>query len=493
MIVMKFGGSSLASATAIEWVAGVVKSHLADQPVVVVSAMGKTTDRLMEALQYAARGSAYSAWRRLEDLRQYHFQETQRLLGGEAREFLDRHIAPKFRELHTILIELEEGKKLTPALQDEVLSYGERLSSQIVAAGLEHAGIKAQHVDSGEVILTDDQFTCATPLYLETYAQLRRSVALVARHRTVVMGGFIGATREGTPTTLGGGGSDFTASLVGAAICARQVQIWTDVDGILSCDPRVLHGGYRLRSLGYDEAEELARSGAKVLCPKTVGPAIRQGIPIVIRNSRHPESEGTSIGPEAVRKPGVVKAIACKAGMTVVHLVVPQTGILPGITDGLNELFERHQLHMEMVQAQLDGVSFAVPSSPQLAELLRNVDDSARIHVEEHSGIITLVGEGITCQDSTMKRALSALLKNTGIRMVSQGGARNSLRFAVPESKLTTAAENLHREFFGTADPEIFAATPESSHSLLIAGMARDRAARLESDSPVRPQLVPAR
>ena len=158
MIVMKFGGSSVASARAMEWVAGIVKSHLSERPVVVVSAMGKTTDRLLEALQYATQGSAYSAWRRLEDLRQYHFQETQRLLGAQAREFLDRQIAPKFRELHVRLIELEEGRKLSPEIQDEVLSYGERLSSEIVAAAFEVAGIRAQHVDSREVIVTDDQF-----------------------------------------------------------------------------------------------------------------------------------------------------------------------------------------------------------------------------------------------------------------------------------------------------------------------------------------------
>jgi aspartate kinase len=342
VIVMKFGGSSVASARAIEWVAGIIKSNLSKRPVVVVSAMGKTTDRLLEALQYAAQGSAYSAWRRLEDLRQYHFQETQRLLGPQAREFLDRQIAPKFRELHVRLIELEEGRKLTPEIQDEVLSYGERLSSEIVAAAFEVvAGIRAQHVDSREVIVTDDQFTSATPLYWETYAKLRRTVALLARDRTVVMGGFIGATQEGKMTTLGRGGSDLSASLVGAGISAREIQIWTDVDGMLTCDPRVMHGGYRVRALHYEEAEELARAGAKVLCPKTVGPAVRQGIPIVIRNSRHPELDGTRIGPEAACKPGAVKAIACKTGMTVVHLFVAETGILPSVTEGLSDLFER--------------------------------------------------------------------------------------------------------------------------------------------------------
>ena len=475
MIVMKFGGSSVASATAIEWVAGIVKSYLPEQPVVVVSAMGKTTDRLVEALRYAAQGATYSAWRRVEDLRQSHFQETQRLLGAQAREFLALRIAPLFRDLHGTLLEVAEGRELTPQVKDEVLSYGERLSSEIVAAAFEHAGIAAQHVDSRDVIITDDHFTSATPLYWETYAKLRRTVALLARERVVVMGGFIGSTREGAVTTLGRGGSDLSASIVGAGISANEIQIWTDVDGMLTCDPRVLHGGYRLRSLEYDEAEDLAVAGAKVLCPRTVEPAIRQAIPIVIRNSRHAELEGTRIGPGGVRKPGVVKAIACKTYMTVVRLVVPELAILRSVTEGLHDLFERHQVKVEMVQALPDGVAFAVQSSPRLAELLRRVDASVRIAVEEQSAIVTLVGDRITSQPANMQSALSALRKDTEVRMVSQGSSARTIRFAVPESGLTLAVENLHREFFRAADPEIFAATPESAPRLVVTDRAETR------------------
>jgi aspartate kinase len=493
VIVMKFGGSSLASAAAIEWVAGIVKAQVAEHPVVVVSAMGKTTDRLIEALQYAAQGSAYSAWRRLEDLRQYHFQETQRLLGAQARDFLDRRIAPLFRDLHGKLIELEEGRKLTPDLHDEVLGIGECLSSEIVAAALDHAGIRTRHVDSREVIVTDDQFTRATPLCWETYAKLRRTVAAWAREQVVVMGGFIGATREGIATTLGRGGSDLTASLVGAGISANAIQIWTDVDGMLTCDPRVLHGGYRLRSLQYDEAEELASAGAKVLCPKTVGPAIRQGIPIIIRNSRHPELEGTHIVPEVTRKPGVVKAIACKTGMTIVHLVVPEAGILPGVTEGLYDLFERHRVKVEMVQAQPDGVSFAVQNSAQIPELLRSVDHTVRITVEEQSAIVTLVGDSITTEPCTMKRALSALLKDTAVRMVSQGGTQKSIRLAVPAEKLAISVENLHREFFRAPDPEMFASTPESSRRLFLARRPVERALPPNSGWAIHAEPLPSR
>ena len=492
VIVMKFGGSSVASATAIEWIARIVKSHLPEQPVVVVSAMGKTTDRLMEALQYAARGSAYSAWRRLEDLRQYHFQETQRLLGAGAQEFLERRIAPQFRELHSKLIELQEGAALTPRLQDEVLSYGERLSSEIVAAAFEHAGIPSQHFDSREAIVTDSHFTSAAPLYWDTYARLRRTVALAARERTIVMGGFIGSTIEGVTTTLGRGGSDLSASLIGAGISAREIQIWTDVDGMLTCDPRVLHGGYRLRSLLYDEAEELARAGAKVLCAKTVEPAVRQGIPIVIRNSRHPEIEGTSIGPQASTQTGIVKAIACKTGMSIMRLFVKEPGILPGITDGLNDLFQHKGLDVEMAQANADGVSFAVPSAPSVSELLRAVDSSVGIEVEEGNAIVTLVGEGIASEPAIRLRALAALEKKAPVRMLTQGGCPRSIRVAVPESKLSAVVESLHREFFRSADPAIFAATPESRRESLVMGIAAKHGRELTETWELAPDSVRA-
>jgi aspartate kinase len=205
-----------------------------------------------------------------------------------------------------------------------------------------------------------------------------------------------------------------------------------------------------------------------------VAPAIRQNIPIVVRNSRHPEMEGTCIGPGAVSKPGTVKAITCRTGMTVVHLLVPGTGMLSVISDGLNDLFERNQVRVEMVQAQQDGVSFAVESSPRLPELLRGVDGSVRIVVEEDSAIVSLTGDGITTEPIE-KRALSALLKDSGVRMVSQGGSRKSFSFAVPESKLAICVENLHREFFRAADPEIFAPTPESGPRLFVAKTAEDR------------------
>ena len=457
MIVMKFGGSSLESASAIERVASIVKSHLERRPVVVVSAMGRTTNGLVAAADHASRGNAYLAWRQLGELQNSHMQETRRLLRGQAQRFIDQSVKPKFHDLHMLLARLAEGDlQLTPELNDEVLSYGERLSSEIVAAAFHCLGVRTAHLDAREFLLTDNQFTHATPLYWETYAKLRRTIPYLAEGTVAVMGGFIGATEEGVTTTLGRGGSDLTASIVGAGICADEIQIWTDVDGMLTCDPRVLDVGHRVRSISYREAEEMARLGAKVLHPATVAPAIRQRIPITIRNTRRPEIEGTQIVAKASGPNGTVKSIAGKTGMTVVHLDVRHVGGLPSITEGLGSLFERYNIAVELVQARQTGVSFTIENSAVLSELLRKVDQSVQVRVEEERAVISLVGDGVGSVPAVMSRAVIAL-KAIDVRMHAQGSSLSTVCFAVPENEVRRSVESLHREFFATLDPEVFA------------------------------------
>ena len=464
MIVMKFGGTSLESASAVERVASIVKAHREQRPVVVVSAMGKTTDGLVTAADYALRGNSYPAWRQLGELRTFHIQETQRLLRSQAQSFIDQSVAPKFRELHVLLNELAEGERqLTPELRDEILSYGERLSSEIVAAAFHRFGIKTIHLDARKFIVTDNQCTRATPLYWDTYAKLRRTIPYLGE-TIAVLGGFIGATEDGVTTTLGRGGSDLTASIIGAGICADEIQIWTDVDGMLTCDPRVLDSGHRVRTITYGEAEEMARLGAKVLHPASVAPAVRQRIPITIRNSRRPEIEGTQIVAQPNGSGVTVKSIACKTGMTVVHLDVRHVGGLPSITEGLGSLFARNHITVELVEARPAGVSFAIENSTLLPELLRKVDRSVQVRVEEERAVIGLVGEGVGSTPVLMSRALNAL-SGINVSMSAQGSSLLTVCFAVPESALRASVERLHREFFSSIDRELFASARRSTET----------------------------
>ena len=319
MIVMKFGGSSVESGSAIRRVAAIVKDHLSRNPVVVVSAMGKTTSRLLELAREAARGHACFVTQHLSGLQDYHFDEAADAVSGEPLERLEASLQRHFRDLRTLLSEIaEDNRELTPALLDEIASYGEQMSSQVLASALESAGIPSLHVDARRLILTDDRHTQATPLYWETYAKLRRATELYSG-RVPVMGGFIASSASGATTTIGRGGSDLSASIVGAGISAEEIQIWTDVDGMLTTDPRIGAEFYRLRSLSYEEAAEMARAGAKVLHPDSVAPAIRQRIPIVIRNSRNPQNEGTRIVPGASGS-GMVKSIACRPDLLVLEV-----------------------------------------------------------------------------------------------------------------------------------------------------------------------------
>ena len=241
MIVMKFGGSSVESAKAIQRVASIVRDHSARKPAVVVSAMGKTTDRLLRIARLSAAGKQQAAGLELARLRQFHLTEAAYLARAAQAIRLDRDICALFDELDRVLREVAESASLTPRLSDAVLSFGERLSSLIVTAGFRQAGIDAVHLDAREAIVTDGRHTQAAPLFVETNALLRRKVS---SEQVTVMGGFIGATEDGVTTTLGRGGSDYTAAIVGAALSADEIQIWTDVDGMLTCDPRVVSGAH---------------------------------------------------------------------------------------------------------------------------------------------------------------------------------------------------------------------------------------------------------
>ena len=374
---------------------------------------------------------------------------------------------PLFRELQAILVELSEGRQLAPEIQDQGLSYGERMSSLIVAEALRHTGIHAAQVDARKVIVTDEQFTHATPLYWDTYARLRRTVALVARDRVVVMGGFIGSTSTGVTTMLGRGGSDLTASLAGNGISPDEIQMWTDVHGMLTCDPRVLAGGWHMREIGYAEAQEMARCGAKVRCPASIEPALWQRIPIVIRNSRRPGVAGTRI-------------------VSILHLRVRNRGMLSSITDGLADLFAREHVSVDLIQATGQGISFAVRNRPGLSAVLRKVDESVEIEVEENRAAVWRWAEGVASRVAALTLAL-AVLSTTNIRLTSHGSSSLSLGVVVPESDLHAAMKALHAEFFTTPDREVFVA-PEFTPL----GVTQPACRRSHPRQHLTSQVVPA-
>ena len=456
MIVMKFGGTSVESAAAIERVAGIVRSRLERRPVVVVSAMGKTTNRLLALANEAAQGHRDRALALLRDLKDYHLQEGTRAVAAGDRAALEKELDERFGELAAVAEELADVGEFPPQYVDLVSSYGERISSFLVTLAFRNFGLDAAHVDSREVIITDRRHTQAAPLYPRTYAKLAARIPPLASEKVVVMGGFIGATQDGFTTTLGRGGSDFTAAIVGAGIGAEEIQIWTDVDGMLTVDPRIQPGGRRIRIISFAEAAELAYFGAKVLHPATVLPAVEKDIPVLILNSRNPSGEGTRIVSHHVPCRNVVKSIACKRGIAMVNIISLRMLGAHGFLRRIFEVFDRFHTSVDMVSTSEVSVSLTLDNTESLEDIRRQLAQIADVTVDENQAVVCLVGDNIRETPGVGARVFSAL-ERINVRMISQGASRLNLSLVIEEEDLEAAVATLSKEFFSELDPEVFA------------------------------------
>ena len=445
MIVMKFGGTSVESAAAIERVAGIVGSRLERHPVVVVSAMGKTTNRLLSIANHAVDGDREAALEELRQLRDFHLRESG----------MERTVDEHFQELGELVRGLAVLGELTPRSIDALSSFGERLSSLIVTRLFQNAGLKTVHVDSRKVIVTDNRHSQAAPLLAESYERLAEVIPPLAKDHVVVMGGFIGATEAGVTTTLGRGGSDFTAAIVGAGIGAEEIQIWTDVDGMLTADPRILAGGHRVRTCSFAEAAELAYFGAKVLHPATVLPAVEKNIPVLILNSRRPEVEGTRIVSQSVPSTNPVKSIACKTDITLVNIHSTRMLMAHGFLRRVFEIFDRFQTSVDMIATSEVSVSLTVDNPEKLDVIREALEQFSEVQVENDASIICLVGDHIRTTPGLLARVFNAV-HGINIRMMSQGASLLNISFVVGTSDLKASVAALHKEFFTELDPEVF-------------------------------------
>ncbi len=455
MIVMKFGGTSVESAAAITRVAGIVRAREARRPVVVVSAMGKTTNKLLEIAGAAIGGKREEYIRQLHDLRDYHSREARLIVPLADRAELDRFLDEQFQELTELVKGLAVLGELTPRSIDAISSYGERLSSYIVTLGFRHFGMPAEHVDSRDVLITDKRHTQAAPNFPETYARLAKTIPPLAAQSVVVMGGFIASTEDGVTTTLGRGGSDYTAAIVGAGIDAEEIQIWTDVDGMLTADPTILPGGHRVKTISFAEAAELAYFGAKVLHPATVVPAIEKNIPVMILNSRRPDVPGTRITAESVHCENVVKSIACKRKITTVNIHSTRMLMAHGFLHRIFEIFDRYETPVDMVATSEVSVSLTIDSTRHIDLILGDLRQFAEATVEHDSVIVCLVGENIRYTPGVARRVFNSL-DGINIRMISQGASLLNISFVVAETDLLRTVTALHEEFFATLDPNVF-------------------------------------
>lgn len=448
MIVVKFGGTSVGDAAAIERTAAIVKSKLDRDPIVVVSALGGATNALLAVGEQSAKGHLIGALRGVETLRDRHLKECEALLGDSDESVeIAGELSAMFDELAHLAEALSTLGHVTPRSLDAIASYGEQLSAQLVAAYFRKVGIDAEHVDPRSVIITDDRFQEAEP-QTDAIAETAREhiQPLVQGKRVPVMGGFVGSTSKGITTTLGRGGSDYSASLIGAALGAEVIEIWTDVDGMLTADPRVVDGSLLIEQIRFDEASELASFGAKVLHPNTIAPAVRLGIPVFVYNSRKPEGKGTRITFDAPHR--AVSAIAGRTDVTVVKVTAARMLLAHGFLRQVFEIFERHQTSVDVVATSEVSVSVTIDDDARLDSLLVGLRDLGDVSIERNRGIIAIVGAGICDAGGAMGRALMAL-GDVQIRMMSLSATGINLTVIVDAEAVHPAMRRLHQEFFG--------------------------------------------
>jgi aspartate kinase len=457
MIVMKFGGTSVQDAKAIDRVAQIVQGRLAYHPVVVVSAMAKVTDSLLNMGRAAGNGDRKGALKMARALRERHYETAGELLGTALFTEFHGELGNDFEDLDELLRGIGAVGEITPRTYDYVAAFGEMLSSKIVAAALTAHGLAAVHVDSRQCLVTDSNFMKAAPLFEETNERLRKRVKpLVDSGQVAVMGGFIGATRAGITTTIGRGGSDFSAAIVGAGLDAERIEIWTDVDGMMTTDPRLCPDARRIKVISFDEAAELAYFGAKVLHPATVLPAIQKNIPVYVLNSLNPTCEGTKITARAPRSTNIFKAIALKKKTTIVDVAAPRRLLVHGYLKSIFDVFNEHEVSVDVVSTSEVAVSLTVETNEQIPALAADLAKLADVKYEAKKAIVCLVGENLRDTPGIAAKVFG-ILENVKIRMISQGASEINLTFVIEEEDAEKVVARLHQEFFAEVDAEAFA------------------------------------
>jgi len=456
MLVMKFGGTSLEDAKAMERAAAIVKGRLPQKPVVVVSAMSKVTDQLLATARAAGAGDRKTALKLSRALRERHYDTAGELLGTALFTQFHGDLGTDFDDLDELLRGIAAVGELTPRTTDHVAAFGEMLSSKIVNAAFSARGMDSSLVDSRECIVTDSTHTRAVPCFEETNERLRQIVKpLVEAGRVPVMGGFIGATRAGVTTTIGRGGSDFSAAIVGAALGAQRIEIWTDVDGMMTTDPNLCREARRIKVISFDEAAELAYFGAKVLHPATLLPAIQKNIPVYVLNSRNPGCAGTGITARAPRCRNIFKAIAVKQRVTIVDVAAPRRLIAHGLLRSISEAFDQHRVAVDVVTTSEVSVSLTTDSTEAIPALAADLAQLADVKYEGRKAIICLVGENLRNTPGIAARVFGELV-DVSIRMISQGASEINLTFVIEEDAVLGVVQRLHKAFFSDLDPEVF-------------------------------------
>lgn len=444
MVVMKFGGSSVRDASMIRRVLQIARTRLDQAPMLVSSAMGKTTDALLEIADLAVAGEGERAFARIDELERSHERAAAELVPGENGAGVARAVTALFGELRSLTQGIYLIRECSPRSRDAVLSFGERLATLVITAAARETGMDAELLDSRALIRTNAEFGSASPDMDETTRLTRERVSPRAGHLYVAQG-FIGATADGVTTTLGRGGSDYTATILGAALDAESVEIWTDVDGIMTSDPRVIPEAQTIPSISYDEAAELAYFGAKVVHPYTILPAVRRAIPVWVKNTGHPDQTGTRI--QTTTEGTGIRALASKSDITLITVQSSRMLNAYGFLRELFAVFDRHRISVDLVATSEVSVSMTVDRDVDIAPIIAELEPLGEVSVEREKSIICMVGRGMFQQAGLLASVFDAI-DPVPVRMISLGSSDVNLSIVISRADTERVLRALHSRLF---------------------------------------------
>jgi aspartate kinase len=462
MIVMKFGGTSVESPAAMRTVMEIVRRERHRHPLVVVSAIAGATDALIEAARRAVEGDLTASHRILNNLLERHVTLMENLIDTRSTiQQLILQIRSRFDELKMLCQGIAILGELTSRSLDVIASVGERLSSLILAEAMRDAGDTVELVDARSVVITNDEFGSAKPLLDAIDRNVQNLIMPKLHHGAIVVTqGYIGATTKGHTTTLGRGGSDYSAALLGAAANAEEIQIWTDVDGVMTADPRIVPSARRLKVISFREAAELAYFGARVLHPSTILPAINKNIPVYVLNSRKPNSRGTLIVSDPPPSHLAVKSIASKRDITVINIQSTRMLMAYGFLESIFSVFSRHKTPVDLVSTSEVAVSLTIDTTAQLPQIVEELERFAEVMVFEKKAIVCIVGEQMHSTVGVADRIFRSL-GDIDVMMISQGASEINMSLVVDGSVVNEAVQRLHKEFFEAVPAlDVFEAVP---------------------------------
>ena len=445
---MKFGGTSVGDVAAFERVFKVVSAQLGRRPVIVASAMTKVTDALLAAFDIAKKGDFPGSVALLEPHFERHVEVAKHFIPDGTSNLFDSELQFARGELSDLLTRTSRRSLPLSMLKDAIVSYGEQLSSRLLAEVLKAKGINARQIDSRRLIVTDDEFGAAQPIIDETNEIVRLELQpLIAAGEVPILGGFIAGNRAGETTTLGRGGSDYSAALVAAALDAEELQIWTDVTGVMTCDPRICTDARTIPVLSYEEAAELAYFGAKVLHPKTIKPAIDNAIPVRVCNTFLPGETGTMILAESGEVPNKIKSIASKKNITILRITSARMLGAYGFMSAVFQVFDRHRTVIDVISTSEVSVALTLDDAEAIEKVVEDLRRIGEVEVESGFAVICVVGEGLRASTGLAAKIFSTI-DDVNVALVSHGASAVNLTFVIKEDAVPDVIRKLHAEFF---------------------------------------------